>query len=90
MAVLSLSSIDRKLLHYEIKSSFLISYVQEAKITYSKKLPDTQRFGTFSFRKSFLLDELYVFNVESFHLKCILYIVLHLKQGEAVWRLGQD
>lgn len=90
MAKVSLSSISRKLLYYEIKSSFLISSVREAKITYSKKFPDTQGFGVFSYRKSFLLDELYVFHVEPFHLKCILYIVLDLKQGEALWRLGRD
>lgn len=65
-------------------------HVREAKMTNSAEIPDTQRFGAFSYLKSFLLDELYVFHVESFHLKCILYIVLHLKQGEAVRRLGRD
>lgn len=75
------------------KVSFLSVYheqVHEAKMTNIVEIPDTQRFGAFSYLKSFLLDELCIFHVESLHLKSVLCIVLHVKQGEAVRRLGRD
>jgi len=65
-------------------------HVHEAKMTNSVEIPDTQGFGAFSYLKSFLLDELYVFHIKSFHLKRVLCIVLHLKQGKAERRLGRD
>lgn len=77
----------------KLKVNFLSltnEHVHEAKMKNSVEISDMQRFGAFSYLKSFLLDELYVFHVESFHMKCVLYIVLGLKQGDAVRRLGRD
>lgn len=58
--------------------SFLCLYsdqVDEAEMTNRVEIPEMQKFGALSYLKSFLLDELYIFHVDSFHLKCVLYIV---------------